>query len=449
MVDATAQDLSLRYRDENSYRRFDDAGKVVDSPLNRYLATVKTQLHDQGIPDTDPAFLKGMQTALGSAYVDRIKQLAVENPKAAYDFMNRADVLPVIPVEDREKLGHQLKTITDAYNVDGLMQQVTEKLKSVDPDKEIDPDEAYEEVKKLTTDPHQRELAYKEITRTVGLRNKGIKERFDRLSGGLLLDAHKDWDAKRETSVVAMRKDPRFLALPQNEQVTVLNKVEAENWKIHEHSQKMASEKRTRQTQASREQQRMLREEWDANYNHYQTNPEELAQMSKDEFEGLAGRVSHADYKKLAEQRKKLTGSTALSHAVVESEMLNGLLQKAGITEAGDVKKYGDMARHYVNAAQKEAKHVLSPEEKKAAIIQGLQHVSVSVKTSRLGFNTGYEVEDKRRMEVKNPAAIVIPPETHAKFDALERRRGKPLSPERRQLLYDEILKEKAAEEAR
>lgn len=455
LVETNLQKLSTLYRDPEQF------GKQ----LKVTMASQLDSLHMQGISEQDPIAAVKMQELKSTAYVDRIKQMMADNPMEAKHLfeVHQDDIEPT----QREQLKHAVSIASSVQEVDGIIERVRTKIEAENPTKEVDPDELYEEAKKYTQDRTTRTELRKELAYTATLHNKRVRADFDRASGAIYMRAHEDWDHNRQTPVNAVKKSPDFLSLPENEQVKVLEKVEAENWKIHEHDARMESEKRTRESaertakrqaaaderraaaeerRAKAEEKKALKEQWDQRYNYLNNHPEEVAQMTPEQWQAEAGNMSHADYKNLSEQRKKLTTPQALSHATIEAETLNHLIKKAGITAPADVKKYGDMARHYLVAAQKEAKHQLSPKEKEEAIIQGLQHVAVRHKESRSLFgktiSEDYTIDDQRRMEVKNPAAIVIPPQIEKRFDQIETARGIKLTPERRRKLYDEMLKE-------
>lgn len=449
VVDSQFKQLSLNYKDP---KMFNEGLKDLDKWLNNAAVM-------RGMGPEEAKLYK--EKSVSTAYTDRIKQTANDNPMAAMTLF--AEYEDKIEPKERVKLKNELKPLVDSYSLDGILGQVDKNFADQDPDGDYGIDKRYQAVKELTKDPHIRDLAYKELERGERLHNQAIKDNYDNASGTIFMEARKAWNENKEVSVKTIMNMPEFGQLREKEQEKILEKVDSENMKIESERRRYevdirraraeersaAAAARSARAAERQEQREIRREREDSVFNHYNLHPEELASMKDSEFEALAGDVSHADFKTLTAAKKKLNSPAALSRATVETGMLTNIFAQAGITDAKQVKEYSAMARNFIVAEQKEAKHVLSPEETKRAIIAGLQHVAVNVKTSRLGIPTGREVDVRRRMTVKEPGAIIIPPEINTRFNAIEQKRGIKLTPERRRMLYDEMLKESTPEAAR
>jgi hypothetical protein len=472
----TAVDLAL-----NNIAQSYQSPEIVSQNIEDGINAIKAQNVIKGYaPDSQISqdTLTQFESSAHKTVVDSlIKTRQIWKAKQYFDEFNKAEPetdengKPIPGTEgsvftraDQLAIEKDLKPKLDAWSVDSVLTRVDEEFKGDSPSADFGIDKRYEAVKKVTEDPHIRDLAFKELERQERVHNQAVKDLYDANSGHIFMTARQDWNNKQETDPAKIMMMPEFARLAEKDQERVLDKIDTENRLIASDRHKVetderiarneerrtAAEERRAANEARREKDRATKEKWNETFNHFNANPEELAQMTNDEFAALAGDVSHADYTRLTAKRAKLVTPQALSHAVIEAGTLTGLLRKAGITDPEEVKTNSLMAQHFVNAVQKEAKHVLSPAEIQAAIIQGLQHVAVNVNTSRLGIPTGSETEAKRRMEVKNPAAIIIPPDVEARADFIEKERGTPMSPERRRKLYDEILRtERRVEDAR
>jgi hypothetical protein len=464
----TAVDLALN-NIAQSYQSPEIVSQNIQDGINALKAQNVIKGYDPDSQISQDTLTQFESSAHRTVFESLVQTGQIWKAKQYYDEFNKAEPetdengKPVPGTEgsvftraDQLEIEKELKPKLDAWSVDSILNQVDEQFKGDSPSADFGIDKRYEAVKQITADPHVRDLAFKELERQERVHNQAIKDNYDISAGHIFMTARADWNNKQETDPSKIMMMPEFAQLPEKDQERILDKIDTENRLIaadrhkvetderiaRNEERRTAAEERRAANEARREKDRETKAKWDETFNHFNTNPEELAQMTPNEFGALAGDVSHADYARLTAKRAKLVTPQALSHAVIESGVLTGLLNKAGITDPTEVKTYSTMAQHFVNVAQKDAKHVLTPEEIQATIIQGLQQVAVNVNTSRLGFSTGNETDFKRRMAVKNPAAILsIPDDVNARFDALEQKRGKPLSLERRQALYAEILK--------
>jgi hypothetical protein len=430
LVDSQAQVLSTLYTDiDGSFQE----------RLKQVQAATLDLAHMHGYSDTSPAAQGMVNDVTDKAYKNAITQIADSgDPMKAQEVLNKYS--GHIEPGTVALLQHQLKPKLDAYAVDGVLAKVNAVM-GKDPDAPFDIDKRYEAVKATTTDPNVRKLAYAELERQERTHTQATADRFKSLSGSLYMKARDDWDNKRETDVNKVRKSPEFAQLPTNEQEKVLDKVDTENRLIQSEKAKQENERRRlagderrerneRKREAredKRDHDRDMKEKWDGNFNHYYNNPEELAQMSKEEFEGVSGDVSHVDYKKLSDMRKKLVSPAALHKASMESGVVWNVLDKMPGLSAEDKKKYIVKAQSFVDAEEKALGRELKSSEAEGVIIGAMQHVSTT---------EHHWYGDKK---VEKPIADVIKPADLAKIEMLEKKRGKKLSDKQRSALLEEL----------
>ena len=185
-----------------------------------------------------------------------------------------------------------------------------------------------------------------------------------------------------------------------------------------------------------------VQEQWNLNYMHYNQDPEALASMSSDQFATLYPQLGAANFKALEANRAKLTSPQALATAQVGVSTFNSIMAQAGITSKSDQKQYYDEAQHFVVMQQQEAGRKFTPDEIRKSIIAGITNVQVNQRVSPLWSDTlSYTSSTtKRRMEVEDPNAIIIPPDSLAKVNSVLKAGRVTITPQRQRMIYDQLL---------
>jgi hypothetical protein len=442
--DLVAEDTrigTLASASKSAYQGFgtlDDNLKIVTSAI----------INDPRLRDTDRENkLMVAQSTVADSYLDGMVN---RNPLAALEIIKSGTFNQYLTKERLQEFDVKIKPKLDAYTVDGILNSPEiSKLFPKSVDDAFERDTIYQAVKAKETDPNIIKLVHAELVRLDTDHKSAQAERFDQASGSINLNGSDYWTNNKVAPMSVLTTSEEYSNMSDSQKIKVTDKWMAENWRIYSHQQTIGLEARRIENDSRRQEKDDIRADHQATVldqtktaNYYEAHPEELLQMTQSRFEGFATEVSNTDYNRFAAQRQKLNDPAKMSHAVIAADTKTRLLDQAGITDPDEVKKYGAMVNRYVDNVQRQEKRYLEPKEIESAVVQGLQNVAVNERTSRLGINTGYETTTKKRMEVKNPAAIIIPVNVQSQFDDLEIKRGVKLTPDRRRMLYDELLKE-------
>lgn len=157
----------------------------------------------------------------------------------------------------------------------------------------------------------------------------------------------------RGGSIVQVLASPEYDRLPGTDQAHVKDTLLA------------LSRQLTREEKASRQ------EGWDARYYEISTDPDALAGMSADQFKALYPEVGPANWRRLDQEKRRLSSPETLSEAKIDTDLFKTLAGKAGYdisprTENGK-QRLANLKTSLLDgliAVQKDKGRKLSPDEK-------------------------------------------------------------------------------------
>jgi len=151
----------------------------------------------------------------------------------------------------------------------------------------------------------------------------------------------------------------------------------------------------------------------------------------------------------LGGQFRKLHASLAsperLATVKLENKSFNSLMSSMGITDKSKQSQYYTAVQDYLVAQQQEGKRVFNPEQIRKAIVGAFQDVEVATRTKDF-FGDGYSdsgTVKKKRIDVQNPAAIVIPKDDLVIVRDFLKSNGFDDTPKNRLRVYDKMLVER------
>ena len=151
----------------------------------------------------------------------------------------------------------------------------------------------------------------------------------------------------------------------------------------------------------------------------------------------------------LGGQFRKLHASLAsperLATVKLENKSFNSLMSSMGITDKSKQSQYYTAVQDYLVAQQQEGKRVFNPEQVRKAIVGAFQDVEVATRTKDF-FGDGYSdsgTVKKKRIDVQNPAAIVIPKDDLVIVRDFLKSNGFDDTPKNRLRVYDKMLVER------
>ena len=151
----------------------------------------------------------------------------------------------------------------------------------------------------------------------------------------------------------------------------------------------------------------------------------------------------------LGGQFRKLHASLAsperLATVKLENKSFNSLMSSMGITDKSKQSQYYTAVQDYLVAQQQEGKRVFNPEQMRKAIVGAFQDVEVATRTKDF-FGDGYSdsgTVKKKRIDVQNPAAIVIPKDDLVIVRDFLKSNGFDDTPKNRLRVYDKMLVER------
>ena len=441
VVDTDEQVLSTLYRDPAAF----------NDKLKQMQAHVLDHLHMKGISASNPIAADEVYKATSKAYVSMIKQTMSENPSQALHIfeVHQDEIEP----HERDTLKHSIGVMNDENEGINAAFEMSDHIRTGD--------KTESEMEAMLHDQFKNKPgAFKHAkTQLNDLIRKDHDDKINDVAdyGGKIESAIDEaYASGRVLSDSELHSMPEYQAMVKmghKEAQGELNKIRSYMAKTkHE----IVKERKDEQAQARRDAADARRDRSESERTRKESadqfkidisDPEKLTSMTDTEIKekGRAAGLKYKDIKELENQRKKYLKDPETAHsAQIDSNTMSTILSKAGITSTSDVAKYRTLANQYVKTAEKQAGKHFSPAEKEALIIQGLQNVAVNTtRASIAGIEYGKAGETKRRMEVKNPAAIIIPKEADAEITRRLGSRAVKLTPERRQKYYDEILKEK------
>jgi hypothetical protein len=456
LVNSYQNQAGLHYQDMNPGGQFEKDIEKIETATHDFLkGKISPVIMIDGKAQANPTYSDAVREATAPAYKDAIEKLALSDPMEAKKQLDALDAGGKINLNISARLHHELQPALDAYEVKSVVEGVSD-LFPKDVNDPFDRVKINKAIEAMNLKPKTEDLAKAEVKRREADWEDSKKKYYASNAGAVYMDyARGYWDKQQEAPVNEIRASKEFRNLTKEEQEKVLDKVDTENRAIRADKHKQLTESRT----AANEERRLRNEEkrnakddqreidkarkerWDTAFNDYYNNPEKLAQMSKEEFAGVEGQVSHADYKKLSDIRKKTTTPQALHHATIQSDTLKGIFAHAGITDPDEIKKLSVTAKKFVEQEQVRKGGTLSAKETQDAIIQGIQWEAINTtQASVAGFKYGGKGEAKRRMDIKDKSSII--PDFDNIVSKLEEKRGRTFSDSQRKRLAEELINE-------
>jgi len=168
-----------------------------------------------------------------------------------------------------------------------------------------------------------------------------------------------------------------------------------------------------RSRRLTREEKTIQQEAWDARYYDLSSDPDALAALSGDQFKALYPEVGPTNWRRLEQERRKLTSPEALSEAKIDADLFKVLAAKAGYNispRTGQGKQ--KLANLKISlsdslvALQKNAGRKLRLDEKEKILKTLATKVTVREKYSLFGIPT---TTVKPVVSVEHKGNIVVP----------------------------------------
>jgi len=427
--DAVAEDTrigALASASKSAYQGFG----TLDDNLNIYNTSI---INDPRLRPTDKENkLVAGQSAIADSYLDGVVN---RNPLAAMELIKSGTFNKYLTKERLQEFDTKIKPKLQASQVDSVISELTP-LMPKDLDAPFEIDKLMAEVNKKTADTDLRKLVRTELKSLAADRAAAGKERFD-YNYGKIADA---WEVNPKLTTTTIMKMPEFTNLTIAQQGNVLAKIrqKIEHRDTTERATRasersaVAAERSADAAAAAATQQR-----YDASYYYYRSRPELFAAMPENEFKALRLEMGDKQFAHLQDDRKKASTPEALRDATTHAATINNVLDKIPGLDDSEKAKYFTKNKSAIAAAQKRKGSPLSPAEAQTAIVENMQLDFVK----EPGLFGGKKL--KRKIEIgKEDKPVDIPADYAAKIDALEKKRGKTFSRERRVALYNELLKE-------
>jgi len=159
--------------------------------------------------------------------------------------------------------------------------------------------------------------------------------------------------------------------------------------------------------------------------------------MSADQFKALYAEVGPANWRRLDQEKRKLSSPEALSEAKVDSDLFKSFVSQMGYdisprTEKGKAKLVNlkNSLTDALVADQRAKGRILTREEKGAVMRRSLVEIDATEPNKFLGFNVGSSLRKKRVIEVQSLEYIYVPPDYKERVTENLTDRGIPLTEE-------------------
>ena len=425
MIDSSLKTIGNFYNDNN---RFNQELSVIQE-------ATRQDIEAKGMSG-DPAYVKArLDAVISQATHERLNRMVLVDPMGAYNYIQEHKATDMSS-DDVAHFETMLKPKVDAIQTHQSSDAIWSAL---GPKNDYDPiniDAMQEKARKEISNPDILRDTLTDLQQRTNIRLEGEKQRTTSSLAAV-------WKAQAAGATLSdIKAMPEFSALPGHEQATVGHTIET--WVNSELREARAEARAARsESRQSRIEQRLaVQEQWNQNYMHYNQDPEALASMSEEQFSALYPQLGAANFKALGASRSRLTSPQALATAQVQTQTFNSIMTQAGITDKSKIKEYYDMAQHFVVMQQQETGRKFNPAEIRSAIIAGMTNVDVNQRVSPLGLDTlSYtSTTQKRRMEVEDPNAIIIPPNYLTKINSDLAAAKVQVTPQRQRQMYDAML---------
>lgn len=265
----------------------------------------------------------------------------------------------------------------------------------------------------------------------------------------LIIEAEKGGRKMSPVDLLASPEYKKLVSLGTSEALTLASsysdKVFSENRAIEiQDAQRRREERMERKADASAARQERT-EAAQLEFTRLSLAPDEVANMTPFEIGQKVIELGPS----LGGQFRKLQASLAsperLAQVKIENKSFTSLMTSLGITDKKKQSVYYAAAQDYLVAQQQEGKRVFNPEQMRKAIVGAFQDVEVQTRTKDL-FGGGYSdsgTVKKKRIDVQNPDAIVIPKDDLATIREFLSSNGFDDTPKNRLRVYDKMLSDR------
>ena len=172
--------------------------------------------------------------------------------------------------------------------------------------------------------------------------------------------------------------------------------------------------------------------------------PDEVASMSPFDLGQKVIELGPSLGGQLRKMQATLASPERLAQVKLESKAFTSLMNNLGITNKAKQSLYYTAAQDYLVSQQQEGKRVFNPEQMRKAIVGAFQEVEVSERQEKwFGDGYNYSTTKKKRIDVQNPEAIVIPKDDLAMVTAFLKTNNFDDTPKNRLRVYDRMLSDR------
>lgn len=172
--------------------------------------------------------------------------------------------------------------------------------------------------------------------------------------------------------------------------------------------------------------------------------PDEVASMSPFDLGQKVIELGPSLGGQLRKMQATLASPENLAKVKLESKAFTSLMNNLGITSKEKQSLYYTAAQDYLVAQQQEGKRVFNPEQMRKAIVGAFQDVEVSTRTKDFfGDGYSYSKEKKKRIDIQNTEAIIIPKDDLATVQNFLKSNNFDDTPKNRLRVYDRILSDR------
>ncbi len=172
--------------------------------------------------------------------------------------------------------------------------------------------------------------------------------------------------------------------------------------------------------------------------------PDEVASMSPFELGQKVVELGPSLGGQLRKMQATLASPESLAQVKLENKAFTSLMNNLGITDKTKQSKYYASAQDYLVSQQQEGKRLFNPEQMRKAIVGAFQDVEVSERSEKwFGDGYNYSTTKKKRIDVQNPEAIIIPKDDLSTVTQFLKDNKFDDTPKNRLRVYDRLLSER------
>lgn len=172
--------------------------------------------------------------------------------------------------------------------------------------------------------------------------------------------------------------------------------------------------------------------------------PDEVASMSPFELGQKVVELGPSLGGQLRTMQATLASPEKLAQANMDKTAFNGLMVSLGIEDKKKQAQYYDKAQAHIISQQQDGKRIFRPDQMRQAVIAAMQDVEVSERSEKwFGDGYNYSTTTKKRIDVQNPEAIIIPKEDLSTVTQFLKDNNFDDTPKNRLRVYDRILSDR------